>query len=161
LHNALWVLVTFGLRLEEVAKERALAIVDRRAATRTHRRPQPACRSTDEIYGDQRGAIGSFRGTPPRRSHICRHPLEEREPMPAFTLIPADPDPVDRSHSIDLAGAGLAGYCAAATIGADGCEHLALLAYNSGPADHWPLDWTAVAPHEVLLDQLPLYWKDA
>ena len=40
--------------------------------------------------------------------------------MPATLNIPADPDPVDRARGVDLADAGLAGYCAAVTIGADG-----------------------------------------
>jgi len=40
--------------------------------------------------------------------------------MTAPTLIPDDyPDPVDRARGIDLAGAGLPGYCPAVTIGAD------------------------------------------
>ena len=78
--------------------------------------------------------------------------------MPAFTLIPADPDPVDRSHSIDLAGAGLAGYCAASVLGADGEERFALLKYDIGECDYLP-DWRCVAPHEI--PGLPVYWKDA
>lgn len=67
--------------------------------------------------------------------------------MPA-TLIP-DPDPVDRARGIDLAAAGLAGYCAAVTVAADGEEHFALLRYNLGDCDYRPLDWNVVAPHEI------------
>lgn len=66
------------------------------------------------------------------------------------------PDPVDRSRGVDLASAGLPGWCAAVTIGATGEEHLALLAYNAGP--YWPPDWSLIAPHEVV--GLPVYRKD-
>ena len=41
-------------------------------------------------------------------------------------------DPVDRTRGVDLASAGLPGYCACVAIGADGEEHLALLRYNLG-----------------------------
>ena len=71
---------------------------------------------------------------------------EEGSPMTAPTLIPDDyPDPVNRARGIDLAGAGLPGYCPAVTIGADRQEHLALLRYNAGPADYWPRDWSLIA----------------
>jgi hypothetical protein len=70
------------------------------------------------------------------------------------TLIPPDPDPVDRARGVDLGSAGLPGYCAALTIGADGEEHLALLRYNAGEADYWPHDWSRVAPHEVIDDDI-------
>jgi hypothetical protein len=69
-----------------------------------------------------------------------------------------DPDPIDRARGIDLGDAGLPGYCAAVTVGADGEEHLALLRYNAGAADSWPPDWRLVAPHELL--GLPVYRKD-
>lgn len=60
-----------------------------------------------------------------------------------------DPDPLDRGRSVDLAGAGLSGYCAAVTIDADGEEHFAILKYNAGQTDYRPLDWRVVAPHEI------------
>ena len=71
----------------------------------------------------------------------------------------SDPDPIDRARGVDLASAGLAGYCAAVTVSASGEEHFALLAYNRGEADYLPLDWKAVAPHEI--PGLPVYRKDA
>ena len=36
------------------------------------------------------------------------------------------------------------------TIGADGEAHLALLKYNAGECEYWPLDWRCVAPHEMV-----------
>jgi hypothetical protein len=59
-------------------------------------------------------------------------------------------DPVASPRGTDLGDVGLPGYCAAVTIDADGSEHLALLAYNAGPANYWPEDWGLVAPHEVI-----------
>ena len=77
--------------------------------------------------------------------------------MPAPTLIP-DPDPVDRARGIDLGDAGLSGYCAAVTVGADGEEHLALLKYSAAACEYRPEDWRLVAPHELV--GLPVYRKD-
>ena len=76
--------------------------------------------------------------------------------MPSSTLIP-DPDPVDRARGIDLADAGLSGYCAAVIVAADGEERLALLKYGTGDCDYWPADWKTVASHEI--PGLPVYWK--
>ena len=64
-------------------------------------------------------------------------------------ILTPDPDPIDRARGVDLGDAGLPGYCAAVTVGADGEEHLALLRYNAGPADYWPEDWSLIAPHEL------------
>ena len=55
------------------------------------------------------------------------------------------------TRGIDLASAGLPGYCAAITVDADGTEHFALLRYNQGDCDYRPIDWAQVAPPYVQL----------
>jgi hypothetical protein len=74
--------------------------------------------------------------------------------MPAFTLHD-DPDPIDRARGIDLADAGLPGYCATILINGAGEEVLLLAAYSQGVAD---TDWARIAPHEIV-NGLPVYWK--
>ena len=75
--------------------------------------------------------------------------------MPAHTLHD-DPDPIDRARGIDLASAGLPGYCACIAINANGEEILLLAAYSQGVADY-VTDWIRIAPHEIV--GLPVYEK--
>ena len=74
------------------------------------------------------------------------------------TTLHDDPDPIDRARGIDLASAGLPGYCAAVAIGADGDEYLMLAAYGLGVADGRVFDWNHVAAHEI--PGLPVYIKE-
>jgi hypothetical protein len=68
-----------------------------------------------------------------------------------------DPDLVDRARSVDLAAAGLPGYCAAIAINSSGEEILMLAAYNQGEADY-VTDWNSLAPHEI--PGLSIYLKE-
>ena len=71
-----------------------------------------------------------------------------------------DPDPVDRSRACDLGAYGLPGHGVAIAIGADGEEHYVVLQYDAGSCEYWPADWMTVAPHEVIVNGLPIYRKD-
>lgn len=77
--------------------------------------------------------------------------------MPHALTTP-DFDPTDQSRACDLASAGLPDYCATVVVTADGEERFILAKYDAGPADYWPIDWSRVAPHEVI--GLPIYTKD-
>jgi hypothetical protein len=127
---------------------------------------QPEYSRTSRPCTPSRGSVANVPSRMPAthpcrrtRTRMTRHqPTEEgRPPMPAPTLIP-DPDPVDRARGIDLGDAGLPGYCAAVTTGADGEEHLALLKYSAAACEYRPEDWRLVAPHELV--GLPVYRKD-
>ena len=61
-------------------------------------------------------------------------------------------DTVDWPRSAPLDDQGLPGYTAVVSVGPDGGEPLLALARRDllgGPADCWPADWRAVAPHEL------------
>lgn len=58
---------------------------------------------------------------------------------------------LDASRSATLDDVGLPGYDAVVAVADDGAEHLALSRRDllGGPAPCWPVDWRAVAPHEL------------